>query len=161
MIDTAPGETSSLVHDVFKPYELPASTINTISRNLHQAPTELLDFLMRFHHQMPEPETSRPWISAATIATCYFAGGFIPLLPYLCVQTDEVLTALYISIGVMAVALFAFGWVKTGVVSGWSGRKNIGACLYGAVEMVVVGSAAAGAAVGLVRAIDRGQGVSS
>ena len=74
-------------------------------------------------------------------------------------QTDEVLLALYVSIGVMAVALFAFGWVKTGVVSGWRGRKNIMACVIGGVQMIIVGSAAAGAAVGLVRAIDRGQDV--
>ena len=83
----------------------------------------------------------------------------MPLLPYFCVQTDEVLLALYVSIGVMAVALFAFGWVKTGVVSGWRGRKNILAGVIGGVQMVLVGSAAAGAAVGLVRAIDRGQDV--
>ena len=53
----------------------------------------------------------------------------------------------------MAIALFAFGWVKTGVVKGWRGRQNILGGLKGAVEMVIVGGIAAGAAVGLVRAI--------
>ncbi|MCJ1395510.1 hypothetical protein MMC18_008396 [Xylographa bjoerkii] len=159
LIDTSPCQTSSLVHAVFKPYGLSAMSTSTISNNLHESPPELLNFLMRFHHQMPEPETSRPFVSAATIAAGYFIGGFVPLLPYFCVQTDEVLLALYISIGVMAVALFAFGWVKTGVVSGWRGRKNITACVIGGVQMIIVGSAAAGAAVGLVRAIDRGQDV--
>ncbi|MCJ1383246.1 hypothetical protein MMC17_006884 [Xylographa soralifera] len=159
LIETSPCQTSSLVHTVFKPYGLSAMSTSTISNNLHESPPELLDFLMRFHHQMPEPETSRPFVSAATIAAGYFIGGFIPLLPYLCVQTDEVLLALYVSIGVMAVALFAFGWAKTGVVSGWRGRKNVIACVIGGVQMIVVGSAAAGAAVGLVRAIDRGQDV--
>ncbi|MCJ1405198.1 hypothetical protein MMC11_008424 [Xylographa trunciseda] len=159
LIDTSPCQTSELVHAVFKPYGLSAMSTSTISNNLHESPPELLNFLMRFHHQMPEPETSRPFVSAATIAAGYFIGGFVPLLPYLCVNNSEVLLALYISIGVMAVALFAFGWVKTGVVSGWRGRKNMIACAISGVQMVVVGSAAAGAAVGLVRAIDRGQDV--
>ena len=132
---------------------------SAISKSLHDSPAELLDFLMRFHHQMPAPETSRPFISAATIAAGYFIGGFVPLLPYFCVKNGQVLLALWISIGVMVVALFTFGWCKTGVVNGWRGRKNITRCIIGGVQMVVVGSVAAGAAVGLVRAIDRGQDV--
>ena len=83
----------------------------------------------------------------------------MPLVPYFCVARNEVLLALWISIGVMVVALFAFGWTKTGVVCGWSGRKNIRGCILGGIEMVIVGSVAAAAAVGLVRAIDQGQDV--
>ena len=105
---------------------------------------------------MPEPATSRPFVSAATIALGYFIGGFIPLLPYFCVKRVEVLLALWWSIGIMAFALFIFGWVKTGVVSGWRGRKNILEGLNGGIQMVVVGGVAAGAAVGLVRAINHG-----
>lgn len=159
MIRTSPCKTSELVADVFKPYGLSAQSTSMISKSLHDSPEELLDFLMRFHHQMPKPDISRPFVCAATIAAGYFIGGFIPLLPYFCVKSDEVLLALWISIGVMVVALFGFGWTKTGIVSGWRGRKNILACLTGAVQMVIVGSAAAGAAVGLVRAMNRGQEV--
>lgn len=159
MIKTSPCRTSEMVADVFKPYGLSVQSTSMISKSLHDSPEELLDFLMRFHHQMPKPDISRPFVCAATIAAGYFIGGFIPLLPYFCVQSDEVLLALWISIGVMVVALFGFGWTKTGIVSGWRGRKNILACLTGAVQMVIVGSAAAGAAVGLVRAMNRGQEV--
>lgn len=77
----------------------------------------------------------------------------MPLIPYFCVQRSEVYLALYWSIGVMAVALFAFGWVKTGVVIGWRGKDNVWAGIKGALQMVMIGGAAAGAAVGLVRAI--------
>lgn len=63
----------------------------------------------------------------------------------------QVFEALYISIGVMIVALFVFGYVKTCVVVGWDGGKNVREGCYGGVQMVVVGSAAAAAAMGLVR----------
>lgn len=143
-----------MVHAIFKPFGLPAATIANINQHLHDSPSELLDFLMRFHHQLPPPASNRALVSAATIALGYFVGGFVPLLPYFCVRRNEVLLALWISIGVMVVALFVFGWVKTGVVRGWRGRANVLACTRGAVQMVVVGGVAAGAAVGLVRAIN-------
>lgn len=56
----------------------------------------------------------------------------------------------------MVVALLAFGWCKTGIVSGWKGRENAVKCLRGALEMVTVGTVAAGTAVGLVRALNHG-----
>ena len=109
---------------------------------------------MRFYHQAPEPDTSRPFVSAGTIAMGYFVGGLVPLLPYFCVKRNEVLLALWWSIGVMVIALFAFGWVKTGVVSGWRGQAKVLACVKGGLQMVIVGGVAAGAAVGMVRAIN-------
>jgi VIT1/CCC1 family predicted Fe2+/Mn2+ transporter len=89
-----------------------------------------------------------------TIALAYFLGGLIPLLPYLCVGENEVLLGLYISIAVMAVALFSFGYVKTCIVTGWEGARCVRMGLFGGVQMMVVGGAAAGAAMGLVKAFD-------
>lgn len=111
---------------------------------------------MCFHHQLPPPASNRAIISGVTVAIGYFVGGFLPLLPYFCVKRNEVLLALWISIAVMVVALFVFGWVKTGVVRGWRGRENVLLGVKGALQMVVVGGVAAGAAVGLVRAINHG-----
>ena len=156
LIRTAPLQTSSHVHSVFKPYGLDSTTIDMISQSLHQSPADLLDFLMRFHHQMQKPDLSRPWVSAATIAAGYFLGGFVPLLPYFFVRRNEVLLALWWSIGIMVVALFAFGWVKTGIVSGWKGRDRILGGVKSGLQMIVVGGIAAGAAVALVRAINHG-----
>ena len=143
------------MYKVFEPYGLSGPALSALSNHLHSNHDELVDFLMRFHHQMPEPAFSRPFVSAATIAIGYFVGGIIPLLPYVCVHQNEVLLALWWSIGVMAIALFSFGWVKTAVVCGWHGKKNVLAGAIGGVQMVVVGGIAAGAAVGLVRAINR------
>lgn len=131
-----------------------AANICSISKNLHDSPEELLDFLMKFHHQEPAPETSRPFVCAATIALGYFLGGFLPLLPYFFVSRKDVLQALWWSVGLMIVALFVFGWVKTGIVRGWAGSNNIQAAFRGGLQMVLVGGLAAGAAVGLVRAVN-------
>lgn len=138
---------------MFEPYDLPKSTLDDLSSHLANSP-RLLDFIMQFQHCAEEPASSRAFVSATTIALGYFLGGLLPLMPYFFVGRDEVYTGLYISIAVMVVALFVFGYVKTCIVSGWSGGRNIGDACFGGVQMVIVGSAAAAAAMGLVRAFD-------
>lgn len=140
------------ITDVFTPYNVPRQTIDDLTRHLAESP-QLVDFVMQFQYCESEPASSRAFTSAITIAVAYFLGGLLPLIPYFCV--DEVYTGLYISIGIMVFALFTFGYVKTCVVVGWNGGKNIRAGCFGGVQMVVVGSAAAGAAMGLVRLFNR------
>lgn len=71
---------------------------------------------------------------------------------------DDVHRALIWSIGIMVFALFVFGYTKTCFVIGWAGRTNMLKGVRGGVEMVVVGSVAAGAAMGLVVAFDHYSG---
>jgi VIT1/CCC1 family predicted Fe2+/Mn2+ transporter len=107
-------------------------------------------FLMCFHHNMDEDDfaPSRAYVSGLTVALGYVSGGMIPLAPYLIV--DEPAIALRWSILVMALALFAFGWVKTAFI-GVSSWRN---CSKSAVEMVLLGGVAAAAAIGCVKLID-------
>lgn len=136
--------------EVFEPYNLPKNTVEDLSRHLSDSP-KLVDFVMQFQHCQEEPAASRALTSAVTIALGYFFGGLLPLIPYFLVGPNEVYEGLYISVAVMVVALFAFGYVKACVVTGWNGGRNIRGGCYGGVQMVIVGSAAAGAAMGLVR----------
>lgn len=74
----------------------------------------------------------------------YLVGDFIP---YFVVGQQEVGEGLNWSIGIMAVVLVLFGYVKTWAVGKGGGKENIKAGLRGA--------AAAGISVALIRAIDR------
>lgn len=152
LIETSPQETTSIVHDIFSTHGIPSDTISQINNSLHASHDRLLDFLITFHHKESQPDCNQAWISAITLAIGYFIGGFIPLIPYFI--ADKVLVALYHSIAVMGVTLLAFGYIKTCIVRGWSGRENILAGIRGGIEMCVVGGVAAGAAIGLVRLID-------
>ncbi|PQE17533.1 integral membrane protein [Rutstroemia sp. NJR-2017a BBW] len=144
------------VVEVFAPYNLPKHTLDDLTNHLAESP-RLVDFVMQFQHCEEEPAASRALISATTIALGYFLGGLLPLLPYFCVE--QVYTGLYISIGIMVFTLFVFGYVKTAVVMGWGGSKNIKEACFGGIQMVVVGSAAAAAAMGLVRLFNEGGSV--
>ncbi|EAW10681.1 VIT1/CCC1 transporter family protein [Aspergillus clavatus NRRL 1] len=154
LIETSSAETSSIVHNTFAAYGLPDDAISQINASLHASQERLLEFLVSFHHKESQPDCNQAWISAITLALGYFVGGFIPLIPYFIVE--HVNAALYWSIGVMAITLLAFGYIKTCVVRGWTGKDNIIAAIKGGVQMCCVGGIAAGAAIALVRLIDQG-----
>lgn len=154
-IATSPNTVADNLSAIFSSYDIPSSTVQELVNHLSTSP-KCVDFLMRFEHTLPEPAASRAITCALTIATGYFIGGFIPLIPYMLI--DNVNRGLLWSIGTMIIALFVFGYVKTCFVIGWAGWKNSIKGTRGGVEMVIVGSVAAGAAMGLVRAFDRNAG---
>ncbi|KAJ6129762.1 hypothetical protein N7512_002542 [Penicillium capsulatum] len=154
LIESDPQETRGMVRDTFAPYGLSSSAIEDITRDLHASQERLLEFLLAFHHRESAPDCNQAWISAITLALGYFVGGFIPLIPYFI--ASQVIAALYWSIGVMAITLLTFGYVKTCVVRGWTGRENVVAAIWGGIQMVFVGGVAAGAAIALVQLIDTG-----
>ncbi|KAG9235660.1 VIT family-domain-containing protein [Amylocarpus encephaloides] len=156
LINSNPDLVVQGVTEVFEPYDLPKHTLADITDHLANS-DKLVDFVMKFEHCAEEPASTRALKSASTIALAYFLGGFLPLFPYFFV--DEVYQGLYVSIGLMVLALFAFGYVKTCVVVGWNGGRKIRAGCFGGVQMVVVGGAAAGAAMGLVQLFSQDSGV--
>lgn len=100
-----------MVRETFSPYGLSDSAVADITRDLHASQDRLLEFLLAFHHREMAPDCNQAWTSAITLALGYFIGGFIPLIPYFIVQ--QITIALYWSIGVMAITLLVFGYVKT------------------------------------------------
>ncbi|MFI4974767.1 MAG: VIT1/CCC1 transporter family protein [Caulobacterales bacterium] len=96
-------------------------------------------FMMRFELGLERPDPKRAPISAFTIAAAYVAGGLVPLAPYIAVNTVN--GALPWSVGLTGLALAVFGAVK-GKMSGVGAIKS-------AIQTLVVGGLAAGAAFGL------------
>lgn len=76
------------------------------------------------------------------------AGGLLPLMPYFIFPSD-VQHALFLSIGLTGVVLLAFGYVKAKLTG--TGLKD---AMVGAVQTLIVGGIAAGAAYGIVRAVN-------
>jgi vacuolar iron transporter family protein len=152
LIQSSPLSAESLVREILYPYKMPTAAVDSMVDSLTASPSRQLEFLMQFHHHTEPPSCNRPLQSAITISTGYFLGGFVPLVPYF--FASSVQEGLWWSVGVMVIALWVFGYVKTAVVRGWKGSKNAWAGFVGGVEMVGVGGLAAGCAMGLVRLFD-------
>ena len=76
--------------------------------------------------------------------------GLLGLFPYMVVKRTQTKDALYAAIAIEAVALYVFGYCKTGINVGWKGKGNIMKAFWGAASMVIVGAVASGLAVGLI-----------
>lgn len=72
----------------------------------------------------------------------------LPLIPYF-IFPNNVHNALFLSIGLTGLVLLAFGFVKAKLTG--TGNKD---AIFGAVQTLAVGGLAAGAAYGIVRAVN-------
>lgn len=143
------ASTRDIITSTLSGYGISSDLLDAMATQLLASESCTEDFLMHFHHRLPESSASvsRPYVSALTIALGYFLGGLVGLTPYFVFESNQ--TAVLSSVGVMAVTLFAFGWFKTLLV----GQGERVACFRGGVQMMVLGGIAAAAAMGCVKAI--------
>lgn len=131
------------LYDLFASYEIGPGESAAIVAALRERPEAWVDFMMRFELSLEKPDPRRALRSALTIAGAYVAGGLVPLLPYMLVSSARV--ALGLSMAVTLAALAVFGFVK-GQFTG-AGRVR------SAVQTVLIGGLAAGAAFAIARLI--------
>jgi VIT1/CCC1 family predicted Fe2+/Mn2+ transporter len=142
-VSEKPDIEAGEVAEVFHSYGLTVEESQPIVEALRKRPRAWVDFMMRFELGLEKPDPKRAFISAATIAGAYIAGGFIPLGPYIVLSTAS--RALKVSIVITLIALAAFGYVK--------GRFTGAPPLRSAIQTMLVGGLAAAAAFVIARAI--------
>src|SRR3984957_14750022 len=129
------------IYEIFEQYGVEGSESMPVLEALKRRPQAWIDFMMRFELGLEEPQRNRASRSAITIALSYVVGGFIPLAPY--VIAGSLASALAASVTITLVALVVFGGVK--------GRLTGTGTLRSALQTVVIGGLAAGAAYLLAR----------
>ena len=142
-VEEIPDEEAREVQQVFTSYGLTRDEAAPVIEAMTKKPKEWVDFMMRFELGLEEPDPKRALQSAATIAGSYVAGGFIPLAPYMVIHSSR--QALVWSALVTLVALGVFGYVK-GRFTGSKPRRS-------ALQTIVIGGLAAGAAFLIAKAI--------
>jgi VIT1/CCC1 family predicted Fe2+/Mn2+ transporter len=137
-VEEIPDEEAAEVQKVFADYGLTREESVPVIAALTKKPKEWVDFMMRFELGLEEPDPKRAVQSALTIA-----GGFIPLSPYLVFHSSR--EALAWSAAVTLLALGVFGYIKGRFTGSRPGRS--------ALQTVVIGGLAAGAAFLIAKAI--------
>lgn len=140
-IVTKPEDEAEEVREIFQTYGLTREESATVVESLRRRPKDWVKFMMRFELGLEEPEPSRAWKSALTIASAYVVGGIIPLSAYLVIADAH--QALRVSVAVTVVALALFGGIK--------GRFTGVPILRSALQTSVIGGLAAAAAFGIAR----------
>jgi len=135
-VETIPEAEASEVSEIFESYGLTKEESDPVIAALRQKPQAWVSFMMRFELGLEEPLRGRALRSAMTIASAYAIGGFVPLFPYMLLTRMR--SAFSLSVTLTLLALFIFGYIK--------GRFTGSAPLRGAVQTLIIGALAAGAA---------------
>ncbi len=138
-----PNDEIAEVREIFETYGLASEDSARLAESLSKRPEAWVDFMMRFELGLEAPNPSRARTSALTIALAYIVGGLVPLAPYMLVTTAR--DALMPSVGVTLVALGVFGYVK--------GRFTGAPAVRSALQTMLIGGLAAGAAFGIAQLI--------
>lgn len=138
-----PEAEAAEVLEMLETYGVKPEEARPIVDSLRRNPQRWVDFMMRFELGLERPDPRRALASALTIGGAYAVGGLIPLWPYMAFA--GVARALAVSVGVTAVALFAFGYVK--------GRFTGAPPVRSAVQTALIGGVAAGVAFLIARAL--------
>jgi VIT1/CCC1 family predicted Fe2+/Mn2+ transporter len=144
-VETIPAKEREEVEQVLVAYGLGQEQSTLVAKALSQHPEAWIDFMMRFELGLEKPDPKRALRSALTIGLSYIAGGLIPLAPYMLISNPA--SALLFSVIFTLAALLVFGYVK--------GRFTGGHPLRSALQTVLIGGLAAGAAFGLAKLISK------
>lgn len=139
-----PKDEEEEIYEIFSAYGVSRESATPVLRSLQANPPAYVDFMMRFELGLEEPAPGRAWRSALTIALAYVVGGFVPLAPYLI--GHNIGDALRLSIIITLFALFIFGGLK--------GRLLGSSVLRSAIQTMLIGGLAAGAAFALARLLN-------
>jgi VIT1/CCC1 family predicted Fe2+/Mn2+ transporter len=129
------------IYEIFEQYGVERGESKPVLEALKRRPQAWVDFMMRFELGLEEPHRNRASRSAITIALSYVVGGLVPLVPYM--VGNSLPAALSASVAITLVALLVFGGVK--------GRLTGAGTVRSAVQTVLIGGLAAGAAYLLAR----------
>ena len=127
--------------EFFKNIGLSEELQNKATEEIAKDKKQWVEFMMKYELGLDKPDPKRATKSALNIGLSYVFGGLVPLSPYFFL--DSPLQALSISLVVTLLCLFVFGWFKskiTGVHPWW-----------GALRVMLIGAAAAGAAFGVAK----------
>ncbi|KAK1220631.1 Protein ccc1 [Marasmius sp. AFHP31] len=173
VVRSCAGEMEREVEEVLGPVGVDDKTCRAVAKSLREAGGEddapearasrdiengglrwskdvgLTAFLLKFGQGMEEVPTKRMYICAFTIGMGYLVGGLIPLSPYFFIPNAQ--TALIYSCVITGVVLLIFGAIKARVTGA---SNSVGGIVYGAASTLLVGGVAAGAAFGIVRALE-------
>ena len=142
-VETIPEAEASEVSEIFESYGLTKEESDPVIAALRQKPQAWVSFMMRFELGLEEPLRGRALRSAITIAAAYAIGGFVPLFPYMLLTRMR--SAFSLSVTLTLLALFIFGYIK--------GRFTGSAPLRGALQTLIIGALAAGAAFFIAKLI--------
>ncbi|TKA79561.1 hypothetical protein B0A55_02736 [Friedmanniomyces simplex] len=142
------------VYEIFEQYGIERVQAQGVVEGLKANEDMWVRFMMDFELKLEKPVTKMAWIEGTVMGVSYFFGGLLPMIPYFAFK--NVTHALFTSIGITALILVVFGYVKALV----TGCRHVDAA-WSAVQTLVVGAVAASASYAIVRGVNSAEMVTA
>jgi len=127
--------------EIFRNMGLSNQTVSSAVEELAKDNDKWVHFMMKYELDLEKPDPKRARNSAFTIGLSYVAGGILPLIPYIFI--DSPTEGLKISAVVTLICLFIFGYYKSKL----TGQP----LLQGALKVMAIGAIAAAFAFGIAK----------
>ncbi|KAE9975110.1 hypothetical protein EG328_003465 [Venturia inaequalis] len=150
-VEDCPDKEEEEIYEIFDQYHISRDAARGVVDALKVNKDCWVQFMMDFELKLPRPCSNAGWISAIVIAISYFLGGLLPMIPYF--LYSEITDALYTSVAITFFVLLGFGYAKAVAI----GQTRRDAC-FSAVQMLFVGTLAAGASYAIVRGVNAEMG---
>ncbi|KAK4543995.1 hypothetical protein LTR36_004769 [Oleoguttula mirabilis] len=147
-VTECPKAEEDEIYEIFEQYGIAREEARGVVDGLKANEDMWVRFMMDFELKLEKPSTKMAWIEGLVMGVSYFVGGLLPMIPYFAFR-DRVDHALFTSIGITAVILIGFGYVKALI----TGCKHKDAA-WSAVQTLVIGVVAAGVSYGIVRGVN-------
>ncbi|RMD43773.1 hypothetical protein DV735_g1283, partial [Chaetothyriales sp. CBS 134920] len=134
------------IYEIFEKYGISRTDSAGVLNALKKNEDMWVKFMMDFELCLTKPEPSHAWIEGLVMGVSYFFGGLLPMVPYF--VFNDVAPALYTSIGITAVILLVFGYVKALI----TGTRHVDAG-WSALQTLVIGTLAAGVSYAIVKLV--------
>lgn len=141
-----PDAETEEIYEIMEKYNISRAATAPLVNELCQDQEQWVRFMMDFELKLERPNIHGAWICGLAMAASYFIGGLIPMIPYFFMK--HVGDALFVSIGITVIILLIFGYLKN-----WVAIRNHRAGVWGALQTLVIGVAAAGTSYAIVKAL--------
>lgn len=144
-VEQVPEKEKEEVREFFEHLGLSREVQDKAVEEMTQDKKKWVDFMMKYELGLEMPDPRRARKSAFNIGISYIVGGIVPLSPYFIFRNDPATSLIWSSV-ITLICLFIFGFFKSRLtgVNPW----------LGALRVMLIGAAAAGAAFGIARLIE-------
>jgi len=142
-IESVPNIELKEVQDIFVNMGVEKTLSKQVALQISKNKDHWANLMMKLELEIEKPAKNRAAKSAGTIALSYLVGGFIPLFPYIIINSNKI--GFTVSCIVTLSALIVFGYLKSKV----TGQPIV----RGTIKVALTGVIAAGAAYFLAKAV--------
>lgn len=132
-VANTPSRAESDVRAIFKKWGFEGDLLEQATKKITSTKENWVNFMLSEELRVSKDGIDNPILTSFVVGTASFAGSFVPITAFFLIP--NVTTAMYVSVAVSSLFLFALGFVKA--------KVTVGSPLKSGIKIMVIGMASA------------------